>query len=128
MLPANIHDTEAAERMLQGVTGVVLADRNYWKPELQQRLAEKHLQLLAPYKSTKREKKPWPWLLKHKQYRIETVFGQLVHRLKAKAVWARDAWHLYSRWPRLILAHCFGVLLCQQTGLSPLRFYELINV
>jgi hypothetical protein len=128
LLPANVHDTEAAELMLQGVTGVVLADRNYWKPELQQRLAEKHLQLLAPYKSAKREKKPWPRLLKHKRYRIETVFGQLVHRLKAKAVWARDAWHLCSRWLRLILAHCFGVLLCQQTGLSPLRFYELVNV
>ena len=42
--------------MRQGVTGVVLADRNYWKPELQQRLAEKHLHLLAPYKSAMHEK------------------------------------------------------------------------
>lgn len=128
LLPANVHDTEAAELMLQGVTGVVLADRNYWKPELQQRLSEKHLHLLAPYKSAKREKEPWPITLKHMRYRIETVFGQLVHRFQAKAVWARDEWHLGSRWLRRILAHCFGVLLCQQTGLSSLRFSELVNV
>ena len=128
LLAANVHDTVAAEPMLQGVTGYVLADRNYWKPELQQRLAEKQLHLLAPYKSAKREKKPWPRTLKHMRYRIETVFGQFVHQFKAKDVWARDAWHLCSRWLRRILAHCFGVLLCQQTGLPPLRFSELVNV
>jgi len=128
LLPANIHDTIAAEQMLQGVTGVVIADRNYWKPELQQRLAEKHLRLLAPFKSAKHEKNSWPRTLTHMRYRIETIFGQLVHRFKAKAVWARDAWHLCSRWLRRILAHSFGVLLCQQIGLPPLRFSELVNV
>lgn len=128
LLPANVHDTEAAEMMLTGVTGLVLADRNYWKPVLQQRLAEQHLHLLAPYKSAKREKEPWPRTLKHMRYRIETVFGQFVHKLQAKAVWARDAWHLCSRWLRRILAHCFGVLLCQQTGLPPLHLSELVKV
>jgi hypothetical protein len=29
--------------------------------------------------------------------RIETVIGQLVERYHAKRVWARDAWHLWSR-------------------------------
>lgn len=128
LLPANVHDTEAAEQMLMGVTGTVIADRNYWKPVLQERLAENHLQLLAPYKSAKREKEPWPRHLKHKRYRIETVFGQFVGKLGAKAVWARDAWHLCSRWLRRIIAHCFGVFLCQQMNLSPLRFSELVNV
>ncbi len=32
LAPANIHDTEGAEEVLQGVAGYVLADRNYWKP------------------------------------------------------------------------------------------------
>jgi len=36
----------AAEQMLTGVTGTVIADTNYWKPVLQERLAENHLQLL----------------------------------------------------------------------------------
>lgn len=34
LAPANLHDTEAAEELLQGVYGFALADRNYWKPEL----------------------------------------------------------------------------------------------
>lgn len=57
LLPANVHDADAAEQMLMGVTGTVLADRNYWKPVLRDRLAENHLRLLAPFKSAKREKK-----------------------------------------------------------------------
>jgi hypothetical protein len=32
--------------------------------------------------------------------RVETVLGQLVERYHAKRVWARDAWHLWSRWQR----------------------------
>lgn len=55
---------------------------------------------LAPYMSVKREKEPWPKWLKLKRYRIETVIGQLVERFHAKKVWARNAWHLISRWFR----------------------------
>jgi hypothetical protein len=54
LAPANIHDTEGAEELLQGVYGFALADRNYWKPELMARLKTQGLQLLAPYKSAKR--------------------------------------------------------------------------
>lgn len=90
LAPANIHDTEGAEEVLQGVAGYVLADRNYWKPELSQRLKNYGLYLLAPYKSAKRQKQPWPRFLTHMRYRIETVFGQLVERFHAKRIWARD--------------------------------------
>ena len=128
LLPANIHDTVAAEQILTGVVGQVIADRNYWKPVLRDRLREQHLQLLAPFATAKHERQPWPRQLTRKRYRIETVFGQFVHRFKARQVWARDAWHLCSRWLRRILAHCFGVFLCQQTGRPPLRFSELVNV
>ncbi len=128
LLPANVHDTIAAEAMLSGVTGQVIADRNYWKPVLMDRLQEQQLRLIAPFSTVKHEKKPWPKSLAHKRYRIETVFGQFVQRFQARQVWARDAWHLCSRWLRRILAHCFGVFLCQQAGLSPLRFSELVNV
>lgn len=128
LLPANVPDTLAAEEMLVGVQGQVLADRNYWKPVLRDRLREQELALLAPFSTAKHEKTPWPRKLTRKRYRIETVFGQLVERFQARQVWARDAWHLCSRWLRVILAHCFGVFLCQRTGLSPLRFSELVNV
>jgi IS5 family transposase len=128
LLPANVHDTVAAESMLMGIKGQVIADRNYWKPVLMERLREQDLALLTPFATVKHQKAPWPRKLTRKRYRIETVFGQFVQRFKARAVWARDAWHLCSRWLRRILAHCFGVFLCQQTGLPPLRFSELVNV
>ena len=125
LAPANVHDTQAAEELLQGVQGWALGDRNYWKPDWQLALQEQGLSLLAPFKSAKHQKFRYPHWLVEKRYRIETVFGQLVDRFHAKKVWARDAWHLTSRWWRKLLSHLFAVLFCQQLGLSPLRFSEL---
>jgi hypothetical protein len=81
---------------------------------------------LAPFKSKKHETTAWPAWLSHKRYRIETVIGQLVDRFHVKRVWARDLWHLCSRWLRRVLSHTFAVYLCQQNGLSSLRFADLI--
>jgi hypothetical protein len=127
LAPANIHDTEGAEELLEGVYGFALADRNYWKPELSQRLKSKGLQLLAPYKSAKRQKQPYPRYLTHMRYRIETVFGQLVERFNAKRVWARDLWHLTSRWMRKFLSHTLAVFFCAQHNLPYLSFAKLVT-
>lgn len=127
LLPADVSETEAAEQMLIGVVGTVLGDRGYWKPVLADRLREQGLLLLAPFRSAKHEKTPWPTVLKHRRYRIETVFSQLVTRFKVKRVWARDAWHLCSRWLRCVVAHLFGVFFCQQLGLPPLHFSEIVK-
>ncbi|HET7270352.1 MAG TPA: transposase [Rubrobacter sp.] len=118
-----------AEGLLEGAMGWVLGDRNYWSPNLTRWLGEQGLDLLAPYKKSKKgEKKPWPRSLVHKRRRIETVFSQLTERYRAKRVRARDRWHLASRWLRKVLSHTIGVYLCQQTGLSsPLRFSDLLT-
>jgi hypothetical protein len=55
------------------------------------------------------------------------VIGQPVQRYNAKRVWARDAWHLWSRWQRKLLSHTLAVYLCQQTGLGSLRFADLLS-
>jgi hypothetical protein len=55
------------------------------------------------------------------------VIGQLVGRYHAKRVWARDAWHLWSRWQRKLLSHTLAVYLCQQHGLNSLRFADLLT-
>ena len=128
LAPANIHDTEGAEELLQDVYGFALADRNYWKPELMARLKTQGLQLLAPYKSAKRQKQPYPRFLTHMRYRIETVFGQLVERFHAKRVWARDLWHLTSRWMRKLLSHTLAVFFCAQQNLPHLRFAYLATL
>ena len=83
--------------------------------------------MLAPYKSKTREEEPWPSWLVRKRRRIETVFSQLVERYRAKKVWARDRWHLTSRFMRKALSHTVAVYFCQRIGLSPLRFGELLT-
>jgi hypothetical protein len=58
---------------------------------------------------------------------VETVIGQLVGRYHLRRVWARDAWHLWSRWQRKLLSHTMAVYLCQQQGLGSLRFAKLLT-
>ena len=127
LAPANIHDTEGAQEVLHGVAGFVLADRIYWKPDLAQWLQNYGLYLLAPYKSAKRQKQPYPRFLTHMRYRIETAFGQLVERFHAKRIWARDLWHLNSRWMRKFLSHTLAVYFCFLQGISYLSFAKLVT-
>jgi len=91
--------------MLCTAQGFVLSDRNYWNPEVFAGMQKQHLYWLAPYKSSKRENHPFPKHLKHKRYRIETMIGQFVERFGSKKIWARDAWHLISRWFRKVLSY-----------------------
>lgn len=127
LAPADTHELSVAEELLEGAKGWALGDRNYWSPRLTERLDEQGLELLAPYKSKKREKQPWPRWLVQKRRRIETVFSQLVERYNAKKRWARDRWHLTSRWLRKVLSHTVAVYFCQRVGLSPLSFAELLT-
>ena len=125
LVPADIHELKVAEDLLDDVQGWVLGDRNYWSPKLTEQFHAQDLFLLAPFRKASSENKPWPTWLKHMRYRIETVIGQLVERYHAKRVWARDAWHLYSRWLRMILSHTVVAYFCQQTGHPLLQFDKL---
>jgi hypothetical protein len=127
LAPANAHDLHLAEELLKEAKDWALGDRNYWSSDLTERLAHKGLRLLAPYKSKKREGEPWLRWLAQKRRQIETVISQLVERYNAKRVWARDRWHLTSRFLRKVLSHTMAVHFCQQVGLSPLRFAELLT-
>lgn len=122
---ANVSDLAAARDLTEGVRGWLLGDRNYWSPLFREEMARQGLEALTPYKSFRRERKPWPRRLTQLRRRIETVIGQLIVRLQARAIWARDMWHLLSRWGRIILAHTFAVWFCQRLGLpSPLQFAQ----
>lgn len=127
LAPANISELAVAEDMFTHVKGWVLGDRNYWSPKLSEELFTQGLFLLTPFKMAGRETHPYPTWLKHMRYRIETVIGQLVGRFHAKRTWARDAWHLYSRWLRKILSHTFATFFCQDNDLPLLHFAELIS-
>jgi hypothetical protein len=83
--------------------------------------------LAPPSRSAKGTVPQLPRWVTPTRRRIETVIGQLVERYHAKRVWARDAWHLWSRWQRKLLSHTLAVYLCQQTGLGSLRFADLLT-
>jgi hypothetical protein len=128
LTPAHTHDVKALLDLTEGTQGWVLGDRNYWSPVTTEMLTSQNLCLLAPRKSRQHEPHPWPIRLIQIRRRIETVFSQLVGRFQAKTVWARDFWHLGSRWLRKILAHSFDVFLAQREGLhSPLQFAQLLT-
>ncbi len=68
LVPANAHELRLAEELLEDAKGWALGDRNYWSPDLAERLKEEGVCLLAPYKSKKKEKEPWPsWLVQKRR-------------------------------------------------------------
>src|SRR5690348_4567851 len=126
LAPANRADVALAPELLTDTQGWALGDRAYWSPALRERLQAQGLQLLAPFQTRRYEKRPWPRWLVHTRRRIEVVLAQLVERYRAKRTWARDLWHLVSRWLRKVLSHTTAVFLCQHHGLSSLAFSQLV--
>jgi hypothetical protein len=133
LAPASVHDLSVArEDLVRWMRrGWVLADRNYFSQALCQELERSGgPRLVAQYRYKKSEKEKglrWPLWLVRKRRRIETVFSQLAGRFGMKKVWARDAWHLASRFMRKILSHTIAVLTCRSLGIGALRFSELLT-
>ena len=125
---ANVADPVMGQHLLADadMVGWVLADRASGTPRLAELVQARGGWLLAPPRATRAWPHPPPPIVGTRR-RIETVIGQLVARYHLKQVWARDAWHLWSRWLRKLLSHTIAVLLCQQAGVPPLRFAQLVT-
>jgi hypothetical protein len=96
--PANAHELSVLPEIVEGTSGLIIADRNYHSPKTSQELVGMGIVLLAPY-SSKKKRDPAPKksaLLSRLRYRIDTVFSQLTERYSVKKVWTRDLWHLAS--------------------------------
>lgn len=127
LAPGNIHELEVAADLAEGTSGILLGDRNYWSPRQRDDLAERGVELVAPYRSAKRDPHPrWSRLLSRFRYRIDTVFGQLTERCAIKRVWARDAWHLANRLLRKVLMHTLAALFNVQRDQPMLHLAELV--
>lgn len=131
---ADVHDLHLAERLLEGMgRGWVLADRNYWSPNVMEQIHDHEggPTLLARFKRKGETEKQrglvWPRWLSKKRQKIESIFSQLVERYKMKVVWARDTWHFRSRFIRKILSHTIAVMFCRREGISATRFWELLT-
>ena len=97
--------------------------RNYWSPDLRNRLAAAGVTLLAPYYQKSKDPDPRRSArLSALRYRIETVNGQLAERYNIKRTWAKDLWHLCRRIIRKILSHTVAVVLTARAGHQPLQF------
>jgi hypothetical protein len=126
--PANIHDRDLVPELVEGATGQVLGDRNYWDPKRQADLAPAGIVVLAPFKQRASDPDPErSRVLTRGRWRIETVAAQLVERYHLKRIWARDAWHLTSRVRRKVLSHTIAVALCLAQGHPPLSFAQLLD-
>ncbi len=130
LAPANIHELAVLPDLVEGTSGKVVADRNYWAPPVKEALSTQGIELLAPYRTASKDPHPNPkrdTVLSRIRYRIDTVFGQLVERYSIKRMWARDLWHLSSRLLRQVLSHTLCVLLNQLQPNPPLRLADLVD-
>lgn len=130
LTPAHVADVAASPDLLQNVQGIVIGDRNYHSPALQQNLktlAPRARLLTPPKKKTAQEDKSRSAFLSRLRYRIETVIGQWCQRLQLKAVHARDTWHLTNRLLRAVLCHTLCITLAHRNGLQPLQFAKLLD-
>jgi Transposase DDE domain len=127
LAPANEADRAVAPQLLAGLAGWALGDKGYRSPSLRAELAPGGLDLIAPPRGKSPGAERWPAWLVQARRRIETVLGQLAERFHAKRTRARDEWHLVARWLRKLASHTLAVLLCQQTGLAPLSFEQLLE-
>ena len=126
--PAHVHEIAIAPELANGRAGTVLADRNYWSPNLKEELVRQGLNLQAQFKKASSER--WPRrsaTISRHRYRIETLFGQLVDRYLIKRVWAKDLWHLGNRLLRKVLSHTMAFMLNQAQGNPPLQISKLVN-
>lgn len=128
LAPANEPDGEMAPVVLQGTQGLVLGDRAYWVPNIQEELRRKGIVLQAPYRTAHAPQAAayQSSVLGQVRYRIDTVFGQLADRCQVKRVWARDMWHLRNRLLRAFLMHTWCVWLNQQRQAPCLQLDPLV--
>jgi hypothetical protein len=128
LAPANVSELAVVPALAERTSGLLLGDRNYHAPLLAADLARDGVELLAPFRRAQRDPAPRrAALIGRFRYRIDTVFGQLVERYHAKKVWAREAWHLWSRLLRKVLSHTLAVLLAITAGLPPLHLANLVT-
>ena len=124
---ANVHELTALPALTEATQGTLVGDRNYWSPTVVAQWQQHGVELLAPYRSAKRDPHPrWSARLSRVRYRIDTVFGQLVDRCHVKRLWARDLWHLSNRLLRKVLMHTLAVLFNVDLGNPPLQLARVV--
>src|SRR5215472_18221673 len=126
LAPARASEKAVLTELGLPVGSVGIGDRNYWSPELQQRLAAGGVTLLAPYYQKRKDPdRKRSAKLSAVRYRVETSNGQLAERYAIKRTWAKDLWHLCHRLVRKILSHTALALINFRAGHQPAQLDAL---
>lgn len=132
LLDARAHDVNHTEELLDGVEGIVAADKGFIDKQRQPLLAEWGIILVTPLRSNSKEPSPFSHkLLRCCAYfrkRVETVGSQLCDRFGLHRLRVRDLWHLSHRLLRKVLAHTVAVWFNLLQGNRPLDFDALVTI
>jgi IS5 family transposase len=128
--PANIDERDSLWDVIDGVNGMLIADKGLIGAEYRDELREfAKIDLQTAVRSNMKEtrsEKFVKWLVSTRRL-VETVIGQLTERFHIEKVRARKLWYLTNRITRKILAHTVCVLLNKQNGNPPLQFDLLVQ-
>ena len=110
MTPANVDERNVCPELVEGLQGLLLGDKGFIRPLLEEELALQHLQIETSLRNNMEETRPTAFVrwIKSTRRLIETVIGQLSERFHIEKIWARDLWHQASRFWRKLLAHTVG--------------------
>lgn len=127
---ANIDERDVLQDMTEDLSGLLIGDKGFIRPELKAELAKQGLDLQTPLRKNMKDSRPKERvrLFMKIRRRIESVISQLSERFHIEKVRARDLWHLTNRFIRKILAHTIGVFLNKLLGYPPLHLANLVEI
>lgn len=125
---ANIDERESLWDLVEGVHGMIIADKGLIGAAYQNELREfTGIDLQTAARSNmekKRSKKFLKWLTSTRCL-VETVIGQLTERFNIEKVRARKMWYLTNRITRKILSHTICACINKKIG-NPMLQFELL--
>lgn len=125
---ANIDERESLWDLLDGVQGMIIADKGLIGAAYQNELREfTGIDLQTAARSNMEEtrsKKFLKWLISTRRL-VETVIGQLTERFNIEKVRARKMWYLSNRITRKVLSHTICACINKKIG-NPILQFELL--
>lgn len=128
---ANVDERESLWDNLDGIKGMVIADKGLIGEDFQEQIRlHTDTILQTPLRANMVDPRGVDfskWLVSTRRL-VETVIGQLTDRFHIQKIRARDLWHLTNRIVRKTLAHTIGCFLNRERGEKFTQFDGLIVV
>jgi Transposase DDE domain len=118
VVPANIDERDALMDMKLNITGILLGDKGFIRPELSTVLAEKGIHLITPFKKNMKNQAKCmfkKWMYGARRI-VETVISQCTERFNLQKHGAKNIWHLKSRIYRKIVCHTLCIMINRTLG------------